>query len=48
MRNHPITEHAAVLLVGFCLALITLGGSLLPVSPLRELLTMARGLPGVP
>ena len=48
MRTHPVTEHAAVLLIGFCLALVTLAGSLLPTSPLRALLALAHGLPGVP
>ena len=48
MRTHHVTEHAAVLLIGFCLALVTLAGSLLPTSPLRALLALAHGLPGVP
>jgi hypothetical protein len=48
MRTHHITEHAAVLLIGICLAVVTLAGSLPPMSPLRALLALAHGLPGVP
>ena len=48
MRTRHIAEHAAVLLLGICLALVTLAGSLLPMSPLRTLLGLAHGLPGVP
>ena len=48
MRTHPVTEHVAVLLLGLCLALVTLGASLFPVSPLSTLLMLARSLPGVP
>ena len=48
MRTHHVTEHAVVLLIGICLALVTLAGSVLPMSPLRTLLALVHGLPGVP
>lgn len=48
MRTQQLTQHAAPLLLGLCLAIVTLTGSLLPMSPLRTLLGLARILPGVP
>jgi hypothetical protein len=49
MRYEHLTQHAAIVALGLCLALLTLAGSVLPISPIESLVALGTGLlPGVP